>query len=53
MNTEWRGHLRAASKEFMLALRGLMEASIERLDERMKDKAEEKPPPSSEEKEVD
>jgi len=51
MKTEWRGHLSAAGKELTLALRGLIEDSIERLDERMKEKAEEKLPPPSEEKE--
>lgn len=44
MSTEWIGHLRVASKEFLLALRSLIEAGVEVLEEKTEktEKEEEK-----------
>jgi len=41
MSTEWISHLKAASKELLLALNSLIEAGIEFLEERAEEKEEE------------
>ena len=42
MNTEWLSHFKAAGKEFLLALRSLITAGVEFLEERKEEGEEEK-----------
>jgi|GEM_PF-4044921 len=42
MKTEWLSHFKASGKEFLLALRGLIEAGVEFLEERKEESEEEK-----------